>query len=197
MTAPETLGIRAFARFIGKRASYITQLREEGRLVLTADGQRVKVAESIERIQATSDPSKFAVSERHAANRLQAGTPAPTEAPASQPEPAERETDASALPAYQDSRAKREYYEAKQTERDYQISMGQLLPAADVLKAITSAITTLRSRLESLPAILAPQLAPISDEGQSQTLLADAIEHALEDTARQFSVIAKSEESKR
>lgn len=186
MSGGETLGMRAFARLIGKRASYITQLREEGRLVLTPDGQRVMVAESIERIKETSDPAKFAVAARHAANRQQGGVLPPTAPPSSPPEPAERETDTAAMAAYQDSRAKREYYEAKKTERDYQISMGQLLPADDVLKAITSAITTLRNRLEALPAILAPQLAPITDEGQSQTLLADAIEHALEDTARQF-----------
>lgn len=69
MSLPETATRTEFARILGCRPSYVTELGKAGRLVLTANGRRVRVAESIARIEATRDPAKAGVAARHAAAR--------------------------------------------------------------------------------------------------------------------------------
>lgn len=52
-THPATCSQADFARILERGRSYVTALKNEGRLVMTEDGQ-VRVAESLERIKATS-----------------------------------------------------------------------------------------------------------------------------------------------
>src|SRR6185312_3772275 len=132
MTAADTASFAGFARLLGVKPQAVTALRHAGRLVLTADGKRVDVAASQQRLRDTADPSKAGVVARHAAER-----------------------------------------------------------AAKAAAAVASAATTLRSSLESLPDVLGPQLAAITDEAQARATLAEAIEHALEECSRQFSNIAR------
>ena len=73
---PETESFRQFAARLGCRPGYVTELRHAGRLVLTEDGRRVRVAESLRLIQDTRDPTKAGVRARHAAER-DPETPAP------------------------------------------------------------------------------------------------------------------------
>jgi hypothetical protein len=47
-----------FARLRRMDMSYVCRLAKKGRLVLTADGKRVKVAESIALLGATEDPTQ-------------------------------------------------------------------------------------------------------------------------------------------
>ena len=75
-SAPEVLGFQAFAQRIMRAPSYVTQLRKAGRLVLSADGKGVLVAESIKLIADTSDPSRAGVQARHAAQREAGGATA-------------------------------------------------------------------------------------------------------------------------
>lgn len=182
-----------FARLAGFRRSYVTQLRKDGRLVLNDQG-RILVEQTQERIKATADPSKSGVAQRHAAQRqTQPGQGAADGA-------IDDADDAPVMTAqtensvnYQQARARKEHYQALAAQRDYEISMGQLLNADDVREAVLGAITTLRSRLESLPDTLAPQITVISDEGKARALLADNISHTLEETARQFARLNDSE----
>lgn len=194
MSTPEQLGIRGFGRLIGKRPSYVTQLREEGRLVMTKDGKHVKVAESIKRMEATADPSKSAVAARHAAERGTAATAAPT------PPPAATGSDSSGAgenptndPRYTDERTRRERAMANLAELEYNTRIGKVLLGEDVLAVVASAMTGLRTRLTGLADVLGPQLAAITDESQVRIALADAIEHALAEAARQFQQLAQSE----
>lgn len=194
---PETATLSGFARLLGVKPSAVTALRHAGRLVLTADGNRVQVAASQQRIRDTADPSKAGVVARHAATRAakadgQALTPAPGSSPTSgagddAPPPSEPEGNAD----YQSSRARREHYQALEAQRAYEVAMGKLMDAHEVASAVASAATTLRTRLEGLPDVLGPQLAAISDEAQARATLAEAIEHALEEASRQFANIAK------
>lgn len=78
-------------------------------------------------------------------------------------------------------------------ERENRLRDRELLEASEVVATIASAVTTLRTRLESLPDILGPQLAAEVDEGRVRALMAETIEHALEETARQFTAMAKAE----
>lgn len=188
MNTSNELGLRAFARHVHKKASYISQLKGEGRLVLSDDGKKILVAESIQRIADTMDPAKFAVSARHAANR------ASTDAPESETPENVTGFDSELLAGsarYQDSRAIREEYLAKAARRDYELSIGKLMNADDVLAVITSAVASLRSSFENIPDILGPQLAAVNDESQVRSILVESIEHSLEEASRKFYSLSK------
>ena len=194
-TAPD-ISFKAFADHLGCRPSYVTELRKSGRLVLTDDGKRVRVAESLERIQATRNPARDDVGQRHAAAR-EAKAAAVAERV---PEDGYRTNAATATAAadkigntYQAARAVKERYLAMSTKRDYEISIGNLLPAGDVRHAIAAAVTTLRTDLENLPDSLAPGLAAETDEARVRLLLADEIEHILGNLAARFEKIAKEQ----
>lgn len=92
---------------------------------------------------------------------------------------------------YSDSADKKNYYAAELARLDYEERCGNLMPADDVKSAIADAATTLRTRLESLPDQLAPQLAAISDEQQVRAMLADAVEMALGEVAERFAGVGK------
>ena len=140
VNTPESVGLREFARRIGKKQSYVTLLKQTDRLVLTADG-KVLVTESLQRIKDTSDPAKTAVAARHAQKRGEGAiTP---QAPVAEPPPAPPEDDDADLASnasYQKSRARREYFEAMARERDYNLSIGKLLRADEVVSAVAGAV---------------------------------------------------------
>lgn len=165
-----------FAVRMNWKRSYVSQLKADGRLVLD-DAGRVLVDASIARINATADPSKAPVAERHAAGRGDA------------PAPDESKVGAS----YQASRAVRERFLALAAKRDYDLSMGNLVDASEVRHAIAGAVTTFRGRLEVLPEILAAEVAAEQDEGKVRRIIADALEDALGNLAREFSQLAKVE----
>lgn len=171
-----------FARLRGIKPSYVTQLAREGRLVLSDDGRRVKVSESIARIEATRDPSKQAVADRHAAARAQ------REPKVDAPENIEVID-----PSYQNARAKREHFAAEREELRYRQEAGELMVAAEVEGALADVLTVLRNKLETWPDTLAPQLAPIADEQQIRARLADEVEIALADVASRFGEMGKQD----
>jgi hypothetical protein len=196
-----TANFKRFARTIGVAPSYVAQLKDEGRLVLTDDGKRVRVAESIARIKASADPAKAPVAARHAANREARAGVAAVAAPIAPPAPAQPQ-DATTIEAtagdldressgFSYWRSRNEKAKALASERENAVADGKLLDAGEVTAAVAAAITTLRTRFESLPDVLGPQLAGVNDEAQARALLAEAIEHALDEAARQFSNLAK------
>lgn len=188
----ETVSLAGFARLLGVKPSAVTALKQAGRLVLTDDGKRVRIAASRQRIAETADPSKAAVAARHAAERAaKAGEPAPEAPMPSTPAGDGLDDDMEGAPGYQASRARREHYAALAAQRDYEVSIGKLMDAGEVAAAVSQAATTLRTQLEGLPDTLAPQLAAMTDEAQVRATLAEAIEHALEEAARQFFAIAR------
>lgn len=195
MTAPDTATFAAFARLLGCKPSAVTALRHADRLVLTDDGKRVQVQPSLDRIAVTRDPSKAAVAARHAATRgAELGRGIATEVPEdANSDAADSDGDTPAARDYQGARARREHYQALEAQRAYEVAIGKLMDGAEVVSAVTAAIVELRSSLERLPDVLGPQLAAIHDEGQVRSMLVEAIEHALEETARQFAAFAKAD----
>jgi hypothetical protein len=189
MNATAEMTLSEFANHLGKKGSWVTQLKQDGRLVLTDDGKRVRVAESVARIEATRDPSMQGVADHHAAARAVKAT-----APAAAAQPPETQLGTEKIGStYQAARAVKEQYLARAAKRDYELSIGKLLVADDVRHALAAAATTLRARLEALPDTLGPQLAPITDEHQTRATLAEAIEHTLAELAREFGHIATLE----
>lgn len=184
MSTPATATFKEFARILGvKSRSYVSELKRDGRLVLTDDGRGVLVAESLQRIKDSRDPSKAGVAARHKAEREGQGD-------ATQPAPG---ADDDGVPDrnFSEARARREHYQALQAKRDWEVSMGKLLEADEVVSAISTAVVTLRTNLEGLPDVLAPQLVGIPDEARVRALLAEAVEHALEDATTRFQSLAK------
>jgi hypothetical protein len=195
MTLPDTATFSEFARLHAKvRPSYITQLKAEGRLVLTDDGKRVRVAESLQRIEDTKDPAKINVARRHAAARAAAQPPAadvdgePPEGAGSDSEPPEQKSEDE---GFQYWKRRRERANALQVERDNAVAERKLVYADEIARTIGSAVTTFRAVMESLPDRLAPQLVVITDEAKARALLKSSIEHALDELSRQFGALAK------
>lgn len=203
---PETASFREFADLVPCRPSWVTALRQADRLVLTENGKRVKVQESLQRIQDTSDQARVGVVARHAAARTAkaasiASQPVAADAPAmaaeaaSVPPTAEGEGDAQPIAKdssmFQHWRERGERAKALAAERENAIAEGKLMDAAAVVDAVKSHIASLRAGLESLPDFLAPQLIGVKEEPKVRALLADAIEQRLGELSRQFGAIAK------
>lgn len=192
-----TLGLREFADHMGVKPGYVTQLKQAGRLVLTDDGKRVRVGDSMRLIAETRDPSKIGVSARHAAKRGDGAA----DVPANQPAPAQGSDvgeEPEELPANPHSlrRAKaladKEEAAARKALREELVELGQLIPADKVRAVADDAVTQLRSRLEMLAPTLAPALAATSDEDKVKVLIRDAIEKCLLDLSKKFGELGKA-----
>lgn len=188
---PETANLSTFAALIRRKKSYVSLLKATGRLVMTADGKQVRVAESIAMIEASMDPSKAAVAERHAAQREAAAGVVAASMPIAPPA-ASGDDEPIGTQGYAYWRERTEKAKAMAAERDNAIADSKLLPAAEVEAAVAAAATQLRASLEALPYDLAPELAPITDEAQLRARLVDAVEQALHELARQFSSIGRA-----
>lgn len=198
MTAVETMGFREFADHMRVKPGYITELKRNGRLVLTDDGKRVRVAESVRLIEDSRDPSKAGVTARHAEARGRATADLDSD-DEQDDDSLDDEAFATSGPtaSHAARRAKaaadREEAAARKALRDEQIELGTLLSLDEVVSAIRSAVTTLRAGLQGLPATLAPALAAAQSEDQTQMILSDAIEQGLEEISREFNLIAKGD----
>lgn len=185
MTDPTlTLTLGEFCDRINVKRSYGTQLRNEGRLVMAADGKRVLVQASIDRIEATRDPSKAGVAARHAEQR---GAPADTghqvdtpAAAAPTTEAADATDPAAGLYDFQSSKAKREHWAAEREHAQFRKEAGELIERSVHIAAFASLGALLRSKLEGWAAILPPQLVG-RDEAGMAAAIAEQVEYLLND----------------
>lgn len=154
----EAVSQSEFARQMGCARSWVTTLKNQGRLVLTEDG-RVLVEASKARIASSNGvDSRSSVT----------------------------------TPQIKDARERRENIEAQLKQMDLDERMGKLMPADQVVSAISSAAVTLRSRLESLPDVLAPQLAAMANEQEIRAFLAEEIENLLAELSAGFEAAGRN-----
>lgn len=170
----------AFADHLGVNRSHVTQLKNADRLVME-DG-KVNVEASIQRIDDTKDPGKAGVAARHSQEREQKQTATA---------PAADEINGKSGSVYQNARAMKETYNARQAKLAYEKEIGLLLIAEEAKACVADGDTIIRNRLESLPDILAPQLAAETDEQKIRSMLMDHIESLLGDLSRSFYDMAK------
>lgn len=178
MTAPDTLTPREFAERLGYKPHYGNQLAKDGRLVFAPDGKRVLVAESIARFEATKDPSRQGVADRHAAGR--AATPAAPAEPSADPD-----DDAGGdVPMYDfhNAKAKREHWAAEREHAAFRKDAGELIELTTHIAAMADVGATVRAKLEAWANTLPPQLAG-RDEAAVRATLADQVELLLRDIA--------------
>lgn len=187
---------KQLARILGFSPSYITQLKEQGRLVHAEDGKRFLVAESLTLIKQTGDPTKAGVAARHAAARGAGAAPEPDgdEAESGALEAPPRAAPDDPLTRRRaTAQAEIEEARARALKRAEEVELGQLLKVEEVRAAIADAVTGLRAGLENLPAILGAQLAAEPDEAKVVAILRDAIEHQLREVARKCGAVVKGE----
>jgi len=183
MTQPEQLTPRQFAVRLGFKPNYGNQLAKDGRLVFAPDGKHVLLAESLARFEATKDPSRQGVADRHAAGRAaQAPAPAP-EAPAGDaaaPGEEEEEEGGAALYNFHSAKAKREHWAAEREHAAFRKEAGELIELATHVAALADLGATMRAKLEAWATVLPPQLVG-RDEAGARAVIADQVELLLRD----------------
>lgn len=190
MTEPMYLSKSAFAARIGRAPSYITWLKNNNRLVLTADGKQVDVTASEALIRDTADPSKTAVADRHHQDRLQRDVYSQL---SSQVEPTSTTmslpgiTPNGQLPDFQKARALREHNLAQLAEIELHKAKGALVAMSAVRTGAYNAGRMLRDQLLGMPPQLAPELASMTDPWEIEKHLTAAIRRSLEDAERMSS----------
>ena len=190
MTEPMYLSKSAFAARIGRAPSYITWLKNNDRLVLTADGKQVDVLASEAFIRDTADPSKTAVADRHHQDRLQRDVYSQLSSqvePTSMAAPPPAITSGGQLPDFQKARALREHNLAQLAEIELHKAKGSLVAMSAVQTGAYNAGRMLRDQLLGMPPQLAPELASMTDPWEIEKHLTAAIRRSLEDAERMSS----------
>jgi len=178
----EALTQKEFAKRVGWRPAYISQLKKRGRLVMTEDGRKVLYHASLERIRATRDPSTVTP-------HKPSGEPAPEAAEIlSRPvSPEEIEPAAAGTTIdYQSARAKREHYNAELARMEYERAAGRLVEIDLVREVILNATTTLRTHLEQMAERLAPRVLDAENEEQVRSVVLEEVELAMGDLQATF-----------
>lgn len=166
----------AFSRHIGKTRGYVTQLKTHGRLVMTADGKRVMVAESMQLIADTEDPNRVDVKERHAQARTQGvGTADTLDAP---------DYDEN-TPKLGKAKAKEAHYKALQAEIAYKKEVGELVDKQEMQAAVSDCVLVFKQGIENLPHLVAPELVG-KDVNAVRGTLKQYVFDALQDMERNF-----------
>ena len=191
MTDPIFLSKSAFAAYIGKAPSYITWLRKNNRLVLSADERQVNVEETIALIRETADPTKAAVAARHQEARVQRDVTSQlsplVESTPNMAAPQPAIGPAGKQPDFQKARAHREYYLAQLAEAEFHKVQGSQVELEAVKTGAFNAGRLLRDQLLGMPPQLAPELAAMTDPWEIERRLTAAIRASLEDAERMSS----------
>jgi len=191
VTDPIFLSKSAFAAYIGKAPSYITWLRKNNRLVLSADERQVNVEETIALIRETADPTKAAVAARHQEARVQRDVTSQlspmVESTPNMAAPQPAIGPAGKQPDFQKARAHREYYLAQLAEAEFHKVQGSQVELEAVKTGAFSAGRLLRDQLLGMPPQLAPELAAMTDPWEIERRLTAAIRASLEDAERMSS----------
>jgi hypothetical protein len=183
------LNQKQFAEAQGWSRSYVTELKQAGRLVITANG-KVNVEASLLLIKQSEDPNRDDVRNRHAGNR---GQGAGSEKPAAAEKP-KKEKDPNQV-TFAEARARKEHFLAEQAQLDFEKSSGKLVEMEAVRNAGADIGAQLRATLENLPDQLSPELAPITDPDQMHAVLVEKFQDVLTGlSARIAQSIAKTAE---
>lgn len=182
-----------FARILNKKPSYVTHLGKYGRLVYDETGEKIVVDASLKLIEDSKDLSKGGVVERHENERA---------TKAERIESKNNDNEAELIDvldnttnivkgSYNDYKTEHEKFRALKAKQEFEQSTGLLLVTADVLKAIANSDAIVRQRIESLPDILAPQLAAEPDEIRVKSMLVDYIENVLTELSRSLNKLTQ------
>lgn len=164
-TTPATMTLSAFNAHMGWKGRYVYELKKAGRLVMTEDGKRVLVAESIARVEATRDPSRAGVAQRHADNRGYFVSGNRLQSNESMEKNSQNEiAESGGSYQFQESKAKREHFAALREEAAYRKEAGELMLSGEVIGTFSDAAAKLAGILDAVPATVGPLLAGLGQE---------------------------------
>lgn len=185
-TTPETMSLSQFNKHMGFKGRYVYQLRDEGRLVLAADGKSVLVAQSMARIQETKDPSRAAVAERHAQARgYEIGGLENSDENASS-----ADGESASSYDFQGGKAKKEHFAALREEAAYHKEIGNLMDADEAIGAFADAGAKLSAVLDAVPATVGPMLAGL-DQAEVMRVLTEQMDIARSELSSAMTKLAE------
>lgn len=160
-----TMTLSAFNAHMGWKGRYVYELKKAGRLVMSEDGKHVLVAESIARVEATRDPSRAGVAQRHADNRGYFVSCERLQSNESMEKNSKNEiVESVGSYQFQEAKAKREHYAALREEAAYRKEAGELMPSSEVIGIFSDAAAKLAGILDAVPATVGPLLAGLGQE---------------------------------
>lgn len=176
-----------YARHLDRDRSYVTRLKQKGRLVMV--GLRVDVEKSDALVEATKDERHSAVADRHAAERARkraaaAAPPKPQDDPEDLMGPDAAVSDEELSTARRTkalAEARRTVALADQEEMTRDKLAGSLVAREDVDFILDDFGATLRSNLETLADRLAPVVYPLKTLEETHAAITDAAEGLLTD----------------
>jgi phage terminase Nu1 subunit (DNA packaging protein) len=151
-----------FARLLGVSRPRITQLKKEGKLVLS--GGFVNYEKSLKKLEAERDVSKV--------------QPVPTE-PDEEKESRNEELNVAAV-EFQAARAEKEGYKAKLSQAEYEKTIGSLVHREGVMRASFQIGRNLRNTLMALPSRLAPALTIETNQKRVYAMIEKEISAAVD-----------------
>lgn len=172
-----------FAAQQGWSPSYVTKLKDQGRLVLSDDGKLVNVPATLERLQSTLDPGKESVRQHHAAGRVEkhVGEQLRHDAPRGEEMPA---ASTAASPKYWDAKTLREDALAKLAQVELSHKLGDLVERKRVEAVAFAGGRMLRDAALGIPTKIAPELAVMTDPFQIEIKLREALRQVFADAAK-------------
>lgn len=164
-----------FAKMEDRGKSYITKLKQAGRLVM--EGDKVNVEASRARIAATADPNRDDVKQRWEEQRREEQY---WEEQRNNPETVKIGN------RYQAARAVKEKFAAMSAKLDYERAIGKLVERTEVEAAVEDVTSIIRQALEQMPHRTAPELVGKTLDQIRATLKQD-IHAALSEMEQEFS----------
>ena len=175
--AAKAITLKEFAEKIGRAPSYVTKLKQTGRLVFSRAG-RVKVKESLALIEQTAG-NRGDVAQRHQAQRAESE---PAKGNGSAPSTQEISAgmtlkDASIIKAFAESRRVAALADKEEMERDR--LAGDLIAREDVDAAMKFIGASVRGLLDVFPDQVAPLVAPVASMDECHALLTENCRNVL------------------
>lgn len=174
----------AFAARNGWAKSYVTQLKQDGRLVMAMDGS-VDVEASLARIAATEDPSKAGVAARHAKARAGGGD-------GQGKDEKQEEVMEKVGASFKLWQARKMKADAEMAEQERDRRAGILVPREAAEYAIDDVAAGVRASMENLPGRWAPILFPLQTLEETQAALVEMVESELRGLAERAARRAES-----
>lgn len=171
-----------FAAEQGWSRSYVTKLKDQKRLVLSADGKLVDVAATLEKLQSTNDPGKESVRQHHASGRAYkyAGSLVQPDT-----QTGEKVSDnINSDPTYWENKSRREIALAKLAELELAKRNGELVDRASVEAMSFATGRMTRDAIFGLLPSLASELALLKDTFQIEAKMREAVREVFIDLSK-------------
>lgn len=181
---------KAFAQAQGWAPSYVTKLKEQGRLVLDGAGKLVDVPATLARLRETADPTKQGVRDHHAEQRAEREVlrhvrhDAPVEPPAGAGAGQGDDEQPSDNENYWKAKARREALLADLAAIELRKAEGELVELEAVRRGLAEASRMLRDMILAVPDRVAPQAAASGDAAAVQRLMREELRKALDQFVR-------------